>query len=97
MERHQIEAELLRIFAAAFEIQNPQMHEDLRQTYEFDSIDAIELLREIEEMLDTALTRAEKETAMEIRTLAQIVDYVHHLATIRAAASPTRTDAAAQA
>ncbi len=94
MERDQIEAELLRIFATAFEIRNPGMQEDLRETHEFDSIDAIELLREIELMLDTVLTREEKESAMEIRTLAQIVDYVHHLSALRGRTAPSRAETA---
>ena len=62
----------------------PGLEEDLRETYEFDSIDAIELLREIELMLGTVLTRDEKEAAMEIRTLGQIIDYVRRLAAERA-------------
>ena len=45
---------------------------------------AIELIREIELLLDTTLTRQEKESAMGIRTINQIVDYVADLA-------PTRT------
>jgi acyl carrier protein len=84
MERDRITAELLRIFRTLFEIETPGLDEDLREVYEFDSIDAIELLREIEVMLDTVLTRAEKEAAMEIRTLGQIVDYIQHLAARRA-------------
>ena len=84
MERDQIKTELLRIFSVLFEIENPGLDEDLREVHEFDSIDAIELLREIEVMLDTVLTRAEKEAAMEIRTLGQIIDYVQRLAAERA-------------
>ena len=57
--------------------------DDLRDGYEFDSIDAIELLHEIEIMLDTQLTRAEKKNAMEIRTINQIVDYAEALAAAR--------------
>jgi acyl carrier protein len=88
MEGDRIKAELLRIFRTLFEIENPGLDEDLREVYEFDSIDAIELLREIEVMLDTVLTRAEKEGAMEIRTLGQIIDYVQHLAAQRAGKEP---------
>jgi acyl carrier protein len=88
MEGDRIKAELLRIFRTLFEIENPGLDEDLREVYEFDSIDAIELLREIEVMLDTVLTRAEKEGAMEIRTLGQIIDYVQHLAAQRVGKEP---------
>jgi len=59
--------------------------DDLRDAYEFDSIDAIELLREIEVLLNTQLTREEKKAAMDIRTINHIVDYVADLAQQRAA------------
>ena len=72
MTRDEICASILKIFADRFEIDQPSMDEDLRELYEFDSIDAIELLREIELMLGTALTRDEKKLAMEIRTIDQI-------------------------
>ena len=88
MEGDRIKAELLRIFRTLFEIENPGLDEDLREVYEFDSIDAIELLREIEVMLDTVLTRAEKEGAMEIRTLGHVIVYVQHLAAQRAGKEP---------
>ena len=85
MTRDEICASILKIFADRFEIDQPGMDEDLREVYEFDSIDAIELLREIELMLGTVLTRDEKKVAMEIRTIDQIVDYVVALAATRAA------------
>ena len=85
MTRDEIKTEIIQIFWEQFEIKNPQLNEDLRNTYEFDSIDAIELLREIEILLDTQLTRDEKVAAMEIRTISQIVDYVNDLALSRAA------------
>ncbi|MDL2328820.1 phosphopantetheine-binding protein [Desulfosarcina sp. OttesenSCG-928-A07] len=84
MTRDDITRNLLAIFAKQFEIENPGMDEDLREAYEFDSIDAIELLREIELMLGDPLTRDEKESAMTIRTFGQIVDYVEGLAKTRA-------------
>ena len=76
MTRDEIIAALLKIFNDQFEIDNPDLDAPLRDTYEFDSIDAIELLREIEILLETQLTREEKKAAMDIRTLDQIVDYV---------------------
>jgi acyl carrier protein len=86
MNRDQIEKQIVEIFALSFEIENPQMDVDLREAYEFDSIDAIELLGEIEKMLDSELTRDEKKQAMEIRTLRQICDYVERLAVVHGGA-----------
>ena len=83
MTRDEIKSEIIRIFSEQFEIENPGLDDDLREAYEFDSIDAIELLREIEILLDTELTRAEKKNAMEIRTINQILDYIEFLAQSR--------------
>lgn len=88
MKRDDIEAAILRIFSENFEIDAPGMDEDLRDTYEFDSIDAIELLREIEILLDTRLTRSEKKSAMEIRTISQIADYIETLSSVRRSTGP---------
>lgn len=83
MTREEITERLLTIFSERFEIDDPGLDDDLRDDHEFDSIDAIELLREIEIMLESELTRDEKKMAMEISTLNQIVDYVEGLAAVR--------------
>ena len=83
MTRDDIKSEIIRIFSQQFEIENPGLDDDLRDGYEFDSIDAIELLREIEILLGSELTRAEKKNAMEIRTINQILDYIELLAQTR--------------
>lgn len=83
MTRDEIHSNVLKIFSDRFEIDQPGLDEDLREVYEFDSIDAIELLREIELMLGTALTLAEKKAAMGIRTISQIVEYVATLSRVR--------------
>ena len=83
MTRDEIKSEIIRIFSEQFEIENPGLDDDLREAYEFDSIDAIELLREIEILLGSELTRAEKKNAMEIRTINQILDYIELLAQAR--------------
>ncbi len=80
MQRDTIEKEILRIFAEQFEIKDPGLDENLAEVYEFDSIDAIELLRELEVLLGTALSRSEQKATMEIRTINQIIDYVESLA-----------------
>jgi len=87
MTRDQLTAQILGIFSEQFEIDHPQLDEDLREAYEFDSIDAIELLREIETLLKSELTRDEKKMAMDIRTIRQVVDYVLGLAQTRAVAN----------
>ena len=87
MTRDELTAQILTIFSEQFEIDHPQLDEDLREVYEFDSIDAIELLREIETLLKSELTREEKKMAMDIRTISQVVDYVMGLAQTRAVAN----------
>ncbi len=79
MTRDEIETAIVRIFADQFEIENPDLDDDLREAHEFDSIDAIELLREIEILLGVQLAREDKKAAMDIRTINQIVDYVVRL------------------
>jgi acyl carrier protein len=88
MERNALITAILRIFAERFEIENPGLDDNLRDSFEFDSIDAVELLHEIEVLLGTRLTRAEKKNAMEIRTINQIADYVKALQADRSAAGP---------
>jgi acyl carrier protein len=76
MTRDEVTDKILGIFAERFEIEQPDPNVNIGEAYEFDSIDAIELLREIEIMLGTQLSRDEKKLAMDIRTINQIVDYV---------------------
>jgi acyl carrier protein len=86
MTRQEIEREIKNIFQREFEVENPEMDVDLRETYAFDSIDAIELLLEIEKFLGSELTQEEKKQAMDIRTINQICDYIEKLAAVRNAA-----------
>ena len=83
MNRDQIQTEIIRIFNEQFEIENPGLDDDLRDAHGFDSIDAIELLSEIETLLKSELTRSEKKDAMGIRTINQILDYIELLAQTR--------------
>lgn len=87
MKRDEIQSRILKVFREQFEIKDPGLDEDLREVYEFDSIDAIELLREIEVMLGFKLTREDKKRAMDIRTINQILDYVDSIGTGRAEAA----------
>jgi acyl carrier protein len=91
MRREEITTEILNIFHREFEIEHPGLDDDLRETYEFDSVDAIELLIGIERFLKSELTHDEKKMAMEIRTLNQIIDYVDLLEKKR---SPRKADPA---
>jgi acyl carrier protein len=84
MNRDDVCSRILTIFSEKFEM-NPTMEDDLREVHEFDSIDAIELLREIEIMLGSTLTQDEKKSAMDIRTVNDIVDYVLRMAAVRTA------------
>ena len=79
MTREEIQSQILEIFREEFEIEKPGLDDDLREMYEFDSIDALELLGEIEKLLGTGLTQDEKKQAMDIRTINQICDYVESL------------------
>ena len=76
MTREEILAEIIRIFREEFEIDQPGLDDNLREKYHFDSIDAIELLVEIEKMLHSELTQEEKKGAMDIRTINDICDYI---------------------
>jgi acyl carrier protein len=80
MTRQEIEREVKNVFQREFEIENPDMDADLRETYEFDSIDAIELLLAIETFLETEITQEEKKQAIGIRTINQICDYIEKIA-----------------
>jgi acyl carrier protein len=83
MTREEIKTEILTIFQREFEIEQPGLDCDLRETYEFDSVDAIELLLGIERFIHSELTHDEKKMAMGIRTINQIVDYVEGLVRVR--------------
>jgi acyl carrier protein len=83
MTREDIEREVKSIFLREFEIENPGMDDNLREAYDFDSIDAIELLLEIERYLGSELSQEEKKQAMDIRTINQICDYIEKIARTR--------------
>ena len=88
MTRQEIEREVKNVFQREFEIENPEMDADLRETYEFDSIDAIELLLAIETFLGTEISQEEKKQAINIRTINQICNYIEKIAIKRNLFSP---------
>ncbi|XCN74603.1 MAG: phosphopantetheine-binding protein [Candidatus Electrothrix aestuarii] len=79
MTRDELQERILTILTEDFEFENPGLDDNLRDDHNFDSIDAIELLGKIEHILDKTLTREEKEQAMEIRTINDILDYIEKL------------------
>lgn len=87
MTREALISAIKRILQDDFELEDPQPDAPLRETYGFDSIDAIELLAKIEALLNTELTRDEKKQAMEVQTINQIGDYIENLLAARVAAA----------
>jgi acyl carrier protein len=82
MTRDELQEKIVAILVDEFEFENPGLTDNLRDAHGFDSIDAIELLAKIEEMLGFQISRKEKEQAMSIRTINDILDYIE---TIQAA------------
>ena len=77
MTREETTAKIIAILSEDFEFENPVPTDNLRDVHGFDSIDAIELLGKIEQtILGFSLTREEKEGAMTIRTIDDIVNYI---------------------
>ncbi|RUM36403.1 MAG: acyl carrier protein [Desulfobulbus sp.] len=79
MTRDELLNKILSILEDDFEFEHPGLDDNLRDEHGFDSIDAIELLGKIELMLGFSLTRAEKEKAMSIRTINDILDYIEKI------------------
>ena len=82
MTRDELQEKIVAILVDEFEFENPSLTDNLRDDHGFDSIDAIELLAKIEEMIGFQISRKEKEKAMSIHTINDILDYVE---TIQAA------------
>jgi len=76
MDREEIQTTIINFIETSFEMSDVGLDDDLNAIHGFDSIDAIELLREIETLMKTKLTRDEEESAMTIRTVRQIVDFI---------------------
>ncbi len=83
MEREVLQKEILRILREDFEFEHPGLSDNLRDDHGFDSIDAIELLGKIEILLGFSLTREEKEKAMGIRTINDVLDYIEAISASR--------------
>ena len=83
MKRNILQEKILTILINDFEFEQPGLDDNLRDVHGFDSIDAIELLGKIELILGFTLTREEKEKAMGIRTINDILDYIETIAASR--------------
>lgn len=83
MTREEIKKKMLNVLEEEFDIKSPALDENLREKYEFDSIDAIDMLVIIEQYLDTTLTVEEKREAINIKTINDIINYVEKLAESR--------------
>lgn len=79
MTRNELKDKILTILTEDFEFDQPGETDNLRDDHGFDSIDAIELLGKIEIILGFSLTREEKEQAMTIRTIEDILDYIEKI------------------
>ncbi len=79
MTKDELQAKILTILTEDFEFEQPGLDDNLRDDHGFDSIDAIELLSKIELLLGFTFTREEKEQAMSIRTINDILDYIEKI------------------
>jgi acyl carrier protein len=79
MTRDEFKDKILAILTEDFEFEQPGLDDNLRDDHGFDSIDAIELLGKIELIVGFSFTREEKEQAMGIRTINDILDYVEEI------------------
>lgn len=76
MDREEIQTTIIDFIEENFEMSDVGLDDDLNAVHGFDSIDAIELLREIETLMKNKLTRDEEEAAMTIRTVNEIVGFI---------------------
>ena len=83
MTRDALKDKILTVLIDDFEFEQPGLDDNLRDDHGFDSIDAIELLGKIEIMLGFSLSREEKEKAMGIRTINDILDYIEKIKSSR--------------
>jgi acyl carrier protein len=81
MTRDELKEKIVTILTEEFEFEQPGLEDNLRDDHGYDSIDAIELLGKIELMLGFSLSREEKEKAMGIRTINDILDYIETIQT----------------
>ena len=79
MSRDELQDKILSILENDFEFEQPGLDDNLRDDHGFDSIDAIELLGKIELILGFSLSREEKEKAMGIRTINDILNYIEQI------------------
>ncbi len=79
MNREEIESKIVEIMLIKFEIENPGLDDNLREKYNFDSIDAIEMLLAIEDMMGIQISQDDKKRAIDIKTINQVCDYIEEM------------------
>ena len=79
MTRDELKEKIISILVDDFEFDEPGLDDNLRDDHGFDSIDAIELLAKIEKMIGFSIARGDKEKAMSIRTINDILDYIEQI------------------
>jgi acyl carrier protein len=79
MRRDKLELYLREILLRCFEIEDAGFDDDLVECFGFDSIDAIELLQEIEGFIGIDLTREEEKQLVGVRTLRQVIDCIESI------------------
>jgi acyl carrier protein len=79
MTRDELQEKILTILTDDFEFEKLGLDDNLRDDHGFDSIDAIELLGKIELILGYKLSWEEKEKAMAIRTINDILNYIEKI------------------
>ncbi len=91
MTRDELKEKIVAVLVDEFEFENPGLTDNLRDDHGFDSIDAIELLAKIEAMLGFQISRKDKEQAMSIRTINDILDYIETIQDAHNSSSITST------
>jgi acyl carrier protein len=76
MTNKEIERIILQIMEEEFEIVSPDPDVNLGDVYEFDSIDALEMLSQLEQITQLQLTMDEKKRLFDYRTINQICGYL---------------------
>jgi acyl carrier protein len=80
--RVDIEKEVRRLFVENFEIEPEELKEDshLFEDLGMDSLDAIDMLLAMETFVGQRLNDEDKERAKQIRTVADVVNFVENIA-----------------
>lgn len=76
MTRAEIEDVLLKVLEEKFKIRDPDRDQNLFEHYDFDSIDALEMLETLETRHGMRLSLEQKKQLFEHRTINQLTGYL---------------------